>query len=87
MTKSRIVENASIFDFSIDQEDMEKLDGFNENMRVCWDPTNVLWVSESKSRWVDELLDDLSNFYICVLIEWFFENVYILDFEDVYNSF
>lgn len=40
--KERIIENADVFDFEISQEDMEKLDSFNENFRVCWDPTNVL---------------------------------------------
>lgn len=37
----RIKENGSVFDFSISEEDMEKLDDFNENLRACWDPTGI----------------------------------------------
>lgn len=40
-TKNRIIENSSIFDFEISEEDMGKLDGFNENLRTCWDPTSA----------------------------------------------
>jgi len=39
--KERIIENSLVFDFEISKEDMEKLDGFNENLRVCWDPTDA----------------------------------------------
>jgi diketogulonate reductase-like aldo/keto reductase len=39
---SRIRENAEVFDFTITGEDMRTLDGFNENLRTCWDPTNAL---------------------------------------------
>ena len=39
--KNRIAENASVFDFEISREDMGKLDSFNENLRTCWDPTQV----------------------------------------------
>ncbi len=39
--KERIIENSSVFDFEISGEDMEKLDGFNENLRTCWDPTDA----------------------------------------------
>ncbi len=38
---SRIRENADVFDFAITQEDMRALDGFNEELRTCWDPTNA----------------------------------------------
>jgi diketogulonate reductase-like aldo/keto reductase len=38
---SRIRENADVFDFEITDEDMRLLDGFNENLRTCWDPTNA----------------------------------------------
>ena len=38
---SRIRENADVFDFEITDEDMRSLDGFNENLRTCWDPTNA----------------------------------------------
>ncbi|MFN8576965.1 MAG: aldo/keto reductase [Candidatus Sericytochromatia bacterium] len=40
VTKSRIIENANIFDFNISDEDMNKLDLLNENFRTCWDPSN-----------------------------------------------
>ncbi|HJX10300.1 MAG TPA: aldo/keto reductase [Candidatus Binatia bacterium] len=36
-----ILENADVFDFEITKEDMQILDGFNENLRTCWDPTNA----------------------------------------------
>jgi len=37
----RIRENADVFDFKITDEDMRILDGFNENLRTCWDPTDA----------------------------------------------
>ncbi|HWP23700.1 MAG TPA: aldo/keto reductase [Candidatus Binatia bacterium] len=37
----RIRENAQVFDFEIAAEDMQALDGFNENLRTCWDPTHA----------------------------------------------
>jgi diketogulonate reductase-like aldo/keto reductase len=37
----RIVENADVFDFSLDAEDMEKLKTLDNNLRTCWDPTNT----------------------------------------------
>jgi diketogulonate reductase-like aldo/keto reductase len=37
----RIRENADVFDFEITAGDMRTLDGFNENLRTCWDPTNA----------------------------------------------
>ena len=36
-----ILENADVFDFEITKEDMQILNGFNENLRTCWDPTNA----------------------------------------------
>lgn len=36
---SRIRDNADVFDFEISEGDMRILDGFNENLRTCWDPT------------------------------------------------
>ncbi len=39
--RTRIFENADVFDFEISAEDMRLLDGFNENLRTCWDPTNA----------------------------------------------
>ena len=38
---SRIRENADVFDFEITDEDMRTLDGFHENLRSSWDPTNA----------------------------------------------
>jgi diketogulonate reductase-like aldo/keto reductase len=37
----RIRENADVFDFAINEADMQVLDGFDENLRTCWDPTNA----------------------------------------------
>jgi diketogulonate reductase-like aldo/keto reductase len=39
--RQRIVEDADVFDFTISADDMRTLDGFNENLRTCWDPTNA----------------------------------------------
>lgn len=37
--KERIIENARVFDFSISDEDMKRLDGFHEGLRTSgWDP-------------------------------------------------
>ena len=40
-TKKRIEENINVFDFSIRSGDMKRLDDFDENLRLCWDPTNL----------------------------------------------
>jgi diketogulonate reductase-like aldo/keto reductase len=39
--RKRILENADVFDFEITREDMHVLDGFNEELRTCWDPTDA----------------------------------------------
>jgi methylglyoxal/glyoxal reductase len=39
--RQRIVEDADVFDFTISADDMRTLDGFNENLRTCWDPTGA----------------------------------------------
>jgi diketogulonate reductase-like aldo/keto reductase len=39
--EERIKENANVYDFAISPTDMTALDKFNENFRVCWDPTNA----------------------------------------------
>lgn len=37
----RIAENADVFNFEISAGDMERLNGFNEDLRTCWDPTDA----------------------------------------------
>ncbi len=37
----RIFENAQVFDFALSAADMAALDGFNEDLRTCWDPSEV----------------------------------------------
>jgi diketogulonate reductase-like aldo/keto reductase len=39
--RERIIENSLVFDFEICDEDMLRLDSFNEDLRLCWDPTEV----------------------------------------------
>jgi len=39
--KERIIDNANVFDISLSAEDMQVLDGLNEDLRKCWDPTKV----------------------------------------------
>ncbi len=39
--ESRIIENASIFDFQLEPEDMEKIDALNRDHRFLPDPNNV----------------------------------------------
>jgi diketogulonate reductase-like aldo/keto reductase len=39
--RQRIIENAGIFDFEIDDHDMTMLDSFNINLRTGWDPSTV----------------------------------------------
>lgn len=39
--KQRIKENFDVFDFSLSQEEMSKLDALNENYRTCWDPSSI----------------------------------------------
>ena len=39
--KERIVENAEIFDFTLDESDMKILDGLDEGFRCSWDPTKI----------------------------------------------
>ena len=36
--KKRIIENANVFDFSLDESDTEILDNMNEDFRACWNP-------------------------------------------------
>jgi diketogulonate reductase-like aldo/keto reductase len=39
--EARIRENAGVFDFSIAADDLAKLDALDEDLRTCWDPTDV----------------------------------------------
>ncbi len=39
--KERIIENADVFDFSLDESDMKVLDSLDEGFRVSWDPTTT----------------------------------------------
>jgi diketogulonate reductase-like aldo/keto reductase len=40
--EQRIRENADVFDFTLTDEDMQFLDGLDENLATSWDPTNTL---------------------------------------------
>jgi len=37
----RISENAGVFDFALDAEDLAQLDRLDEGYRTCWDPSRV----------------------------------------------
>jgi len=39
--KERILENADVFDFEISKQDEKTMDGWNENYRTTWDPTEI----------------------------------------------
>jgi len=39
--KNRIIENADIFDFSLDESAMKILDNLDEGFRYSWDPTKI----------------------------------------------
>jgi len=38
VTESRLIENINVYDFTLDDEDMAKLDGLNQNLRVYAEP-------------------------------------------------
>jgi len=33
--RKRLAENINLFDFMIEEKDMNELDGYNENLRLC----------------------------------------------------
>lgn len=39
--KERIRENANVFDFQLSADEMEQLDGLNEDLRTAWDPSQA----------------------------------------------
>ncbi|WP_046227520.1 aldo/keto reductase [Paenibacillus dauci] len=41
ITESRIIENGTIFDFSLSAQEMEQISGINENVRVGPDPDHI----------------------------------------------
>lgn len=40
--KKRIKENADVFDFALDENDMRVLNNLDEGYRVSWDPTSII---------------------------------------------
>ena len=38
--RERIIENSQVFDFKLSAKELAELDARNENLRVCWDPSN-----------------------------------------------
>ena len=42
VTPERIKQNIEIFDFKLDQDDIEKIKGLERDLRTCWDPTHVI---------------------------------------------
>jgi diketogulonate reductase-like aldo/keto reductase len=41
VTPARVQENIDIFDFELDESDMQKLAGLDRDLRTCWDPTHI----------------------------------------------
>lgn len=39
--KERIIENANVFDFTLDESDMKILDNMSDGFRSSWDPTKI----------------------------------------------
>lgn len=40
-TPERIKQNIDVYDFKLDNEDMERIKTLDRNMRTCWDPTHT----------------------------------------------
>lgn len=41
VTPERIEQNAQIFDFELDANDLQELEQLDEDLRTCWDPTHI----------------------------------------------
>lgn len=41
VTPERIKQNIEIFDFELDDDDMQRLSRLDQNFRTCWDPTRI----------------------------------------------
>jgi methylglyoxal/glyoxal reductase len=39
--RARVIENAGVFDFELDQSHMARLDALEENLHTAWDPSDV----------------------------------------------
>lgn len=39
--RERIKENSQVFDFTISEEDMRRLDSFDQDLRTSWDPSTA----------------------------------------------
>jgi len=41
ITPIRLKENIDLFDFELDQDDLDKINDLDNNHRTCWDPTHI----------------------------------------------
>ncbi len=41
VTAERIKENCEIYDFTLNEEDMQTLNSLDQGQHFCWDPTDV----------------------------------------------
>lgn len=39
--EKHIRDNAQVFDFQLTEEEMERIDGLDEGLRTCWDPSEI----------------------------------------------
>lgn len=40
--EDRVADNFDVFSFDLSDDEMQQIDGLDQNTRFCWDPTNVL---------------------------------------------